>query len=81
MGLFTTEIKVRVQNHVGVLAQAAERIAATETNIDHVHVTNEQDETALITFELKVRDRTHLASVLRALRSMPDVMQVERTTA
>ena len=43
---------------MGVLAQAAARIAATETNIDHVHVANEQDDTALITFEIKVSDRT-----------------------
>ena len=78
---FASEIKVHVSNRMGVLAQVAAQIAAQETNIDHVNVTAEGDETSLITLEIEVRDRSHLARVIRAIKTMPDVLRVERTLA
>jgi RelA/SpoT family (p)ppGpp synthetase len=78
---FSSEIKVHVSNRMGVLAQVAAQIAASETNIDHVNVTAEGDETSMITLEVEVRDRAHLARVIRAIRAMPDVLGVERTLA
>jgi (p)ppGpp synthase/HD superfamily hydrolase len=66
---------------MGVLAQVAAQIAANETNIDHVNVTAEGDETSIITLEIEVTDRSHLARVIRAIKSMPDVIGVERTIA
>jgi len=78
---FRSEIKVHVTNRMGVLAQVAAQIAANQTNIDHVNVTPEGDETSMITLEIDVRDRSHLARVMRAIRAMPDVIKVERTLA
>jgi len=78
---FGSEVKVHVTNRMGVLAQVAAQIAAQETNIDHVNVTAEGDETSMITLEIEVRDRSHLARVLRAIKGMPDVLAVERSLA
>ena len=78
---FSAEIKVHVSNRMGVLAQVAAQIAAQETNIDHVNVTAEGDDTSVITLEVEVRDRAHLARVVRAIKTMPEVMDVERTLA
>ncbi len=78
---FRAEIKVHVTNRMGVLAQVAAQIAASETNIDHVNVTPEGDDTSMITLEIDVRDRGHLARVMRAIKSMHDVIKVERTLA
>jgi hypothetical protein len=78
---FSSEVKVHVSNRMGVLAQVAAQIAAQETNIDHVNVTAEGDETSMITLEIEVRDRSHLARVLRAIKGMPDVLAVERSLA
>jgi guanosine-3',5'-bis(diphosphate) 3'-pyrophosphohydrolase len=78
---FRSEIKVHVSNRMGVLAQVAAQIAAQETNIDHVNVTAEGDDTSLITLEIEVRDRSHLARVLRAIKAMPDVLEVQRSLA
>jgi guanosine-3',5'-bis(diphosphate) 3'-pyrophosphohydrolase len=78
---FSSEIKVHVSNRMGVLAQVAAQIAAQETNIDHVNVTAEGDDTSLITLEIEVRDRAHLARVLRAIKAMPDVLEVQRSLA
>jgi RelA/SpoT family (p)ppGpp synthetase len=78
---FRAEIKVHVSNRMGVLAQVAAQIAAQETNIDHVNVTAEGDDTSLITLEIEVRDRSHLARVLRAIKAMPEVLEVQRSLA
>jgi GTP pyrophosphokinase len=77
--MFSAEIRVHVANRVGVLAQVAAQIAADESNIEHVNVADEGDDTSVLTFEITVRDRPHLGHLIRAIRTMPDVLRVERT--
>ncbi len=76
---FASELKVEVQNRPGVLAAVAAGIAATETNIGHLSVVEHDAGSAMITLELQVHDRTQLAKVIRAIRSMPEVLSVQRT--
>jgi len=79
--LFSSEIRVYVVNRTGVLAAIAAAIASTETNIDHVYIDEQDSDTAVLTFELRVRDRRHLAKLVRLIRRMPDVARVTRTIA
>jgi (p)ppGpp synthase/HD superfamily hydrolase len=76
---FASELKIEVANKMGVLAEVAARIAGTSTNISHVAVVERDADTSTITLELHVRDRRQLARVVRAVRSMPQVLQVRRT--
>jgi len=76
---FHVEIKAEVTNRMGVLARVASAIAATQTNIDRVSVVERDSDTSTITFELLVHDRRHLARVIRAIRSMSEVLKVTRT--
>jgi GTP pyrophosphokinase len=78
---FSSEIHVDVINRTGVLAAVAAAIASTETNIDHVSLDERESGTSLLVFELKVRDRKHLARIIRMIRRMPDVQRVTRTLA
>jgi GTP pyrophosphokinase len=78
---FSSEIRVYVANHTGVLAAVAAAIASTETNIDHVSIDEQDGDTAVLSFELRVRDRKHLARLVRVIRRMPDVTRVTRTIA
>ena len=64
-----------------MLAAVAAAIASTETNIDHVSIDEQDSDTAVLTFELRVRDRRHLARLVRVIRRMPDVTRVTRTIA
>jgi GTP diphosphokinase / guanosine-3',5'-bis(diphosphate) 3'-diphosphatase len=77
--LFSSEVRVDVNNRMGVLAAVASKIAATETNIDHVSLDERDTDASSLVFELQVRDRQHLARVIRTIRSMPDVLRVVRT--
>ena len=79
--LFNSEIRIYVVNRTGVLAAVAAAIASTETNIHHVSIEEQEGDTSILTFELKVRDRQHLARVMRVTRRMPDVTRVMRTIA
>jgi GTP diphosphokinase / guanosine-3',5'-bis(diphosphate) 3'-diphosphatase len=79
--LFSSEIRVYVVNRTGVLAAVAAAIASTETNIDHVYIDEQDSDTAVLTFELRVRDRRQLAKIVRVIRRMPDVARVTRTLA
>jgi len=79
--MFGCELRVEVQNRMGVLAAVASSIAATETNIDHVELEERDTDTSVLIFEVRVRDRQHLASVIRVIRRMPDVLRLSRTLA
>jgi GTP diphosphokinase / guanosine-3',5'-bis(diphosphate) 3'-diphosphatase len=79
--LFAAEIRVHVMNRTGVLAAVAAAIASTETNIDHVSIDEQDSDNAVLTFELRVRDRRHLARLVRVIRRMADVTRVTRTIA
>jgi guanosine-3',5'-bis(diphosphate) 3'-pyrophosphohydrolase len=78
---FSSEIRVYVANRTGVLAAVAAAIASTETNIDHVSIDEQDSDASILTFELRIRDRKHLAHIVRVIRRMPDVTRVTRTLA
>jgi RelA/SpoT family (p)ppGpp synthetase len=78
---FDSELKIDVRNQPGVLASIASGIAATDTNIGHAEVQEHDAESATITMVLQVRDRTHLAKVIRAIRALPDALLITRTMA
>jgi GTP pyrophosphokinase/guanosine-3',5'-bis(diphosphate) 3'-pyrophosphohydrolase len=76
---FETAVLVLVRNGKGVLAQVASAIAAAEADITHLDMGEEHArETAELKLLISVRDRLHLASVLRALRRATPVLHVNR---
>src|SRR5512137_2202247 len=79
--LFHVEIRADVANRMGVLASVAAAIAGTQTNIDRVSVVERDSDTSTLIFELLVHDRKQLASVIRAVRGMPEVLKVARSLA
>jgi GTP pyrophosphokinase len=79
--LFSSEIQLEINNRVGVLGAVASGIAGTETNIDQVSLEERDENSSFLKFQLQVRDRKHLARVIRIIRSMPDVQRVFRTLA
>jgi GTP pyrophosphokinase/guanosine-3',5'-bis(diphosphate) 3'-pyrophosphohydrolase len=76
---FESAVGVLVQNTKGALAQVAQAISAAEADITHIDM---GDERAAETTELKllvsVRDRLHLADVLRTLKRSSTVMRAAR---
>jgi GTP pyrophosphokinase len=76
---FVVEIRADVVNQRGVLATVAATIAELGSNIEHVSVHERDGATSLLTFVFSVRDRKHLARIMRHIRNMPQVMRISRT--
>ena len=78
--LFETVLRILVTNGKGVLAQVAAAVSRAETDITHIEMGNERlGETAELRLTVAVRDRMHLADVMRTLKRCPVVMKVERS--
>jgi GTP pyrophosphokinase/guanosine-3',5'-bis(diphosphate) 3'-pyrophosphohydrolase len=76
---FETAIAVLVRNGKGVLAQVAQAVSSIEADIAHIDMGHERAaETTELRLLLAVRDRQHLADVLRTLRRSPPVLKVSR---
>ncbi|GAB4187181.1 MAG: bifunctional GTP diphosphokinase/guanosine-3',5'-bis pyrophosphate 3'-pyrophosphohydrolase [Wenzhouxiangellaceae bacterium] len=76
--LFQVALKVDVVNRPGVLASISSSIGKANTNIDQVTQHDTMKESATLLFILNVRDRDHLARVIRRLRINGDVIRVNR---
>ncbi|MDX1482171.1 MAG: bifunctional (p)ppGpp synthetase/guanosine-3',5'-bis(diphosphate) 3'-pyrophosphohydrolase [Woeseiaceae bacterium] len=75
---FLCQINVDTVNRTGVLAEVAATIADSGSNIEHVSVNNRDDDTTDMNFVLSVKDRNHLARIIRNVRKMSNVTRVHR---
>ncbi len=78
---FLCQILIETRNRTGVLAEVAATIADCNSNIEQVEVTSRPEDTSVLSFLLKVKDRTHLARIMRNVRNMKNVMRVSRECA
>ena len=79
---FETRLYVLVQNGKGALAQVASAISAAEADITHLDMDAETtEETTELRLLISVRDRVHVADVLRTMRRSPVVLRVSRNRA
>jgi RelA/SpoT family (p)ppGpp synthetase len=76
---FSVEIRVEVTNRPGALAEIAAKIGDADCNIEQVSVEEREGDTADLNFSILVKDRVHLARVIRSIRHMPVVKRVTRT--
>jgi guanosine-3',5'-bis(diphosphate) 3'-pyrophosphohydrolase len=75
---FDVNIKIIVANHRGVLAKVASSISAEGSNIDDVHMEEESDNYTNLYFTVQVQNHAHLGRLIRALRSIEEVVRVIR---
>jgi GTP diphosphokinase / guanosine-3',5'-bis(diphosphate) 3'-diphosphatase len=76
---FEASVQVLVENGKGVLARVAAAVAGTETDITHIDMGQEHASAHTeLKLTLAVRDRQHLADVLRVLRRAPSVLKAQR---
>jgi GTP pyrophosphokinase len=62
-----------------MLAKIATGIAQTESNIDSVNIEEpDGSQYSNINFTVQVRNRVHLADLIRNLRKIPDVVRISR---
>ncbi len=76
---FETSVKLLVKNGKGALAKIASAVSMAEADISHIEMDNEpQADVTELRLLLAVRDRQHLADVLRALKRSQPVLRASR---
>jgi RelA/SpoT family (p)ppGpp synthetase len=78
---FLSQIQVDTYNKPGVLAEVAATIGDSGSNIEQVEVLGRHDDCSVLSFLILVKDRTHLARIMRDVRNMPNVVRVARDCA
>jgi RelA/SpoT family (p)ppGpp synthetase len=76
---FPAEIRLEVADERGALATIAAAIAEREANITTLEMTDRDERYVTLTLVIAVRDRKHLAQVIRALRMLKPVSRISRT--
>ena len=77
-GDYDASLLIDVENRPGVLAQVAAAVAQAKSNIDRVEYLERDINAAVLRFSIQVRDRNHLAEVMRRLRRLSVVHGVRR---
>ena len=76
---FETAIALLVRNGKGVLGQVASAVSAAEADITHIDMGDEPaEETTELQLLVSVRDRLHLADVMRTLKRSAAVLRAAR---
>ncbi|HTC26856.1 bifunctional (p)ppGpp synthetase/guanosine-3',5'-bis(diphosphate) 3'-pyrophosphohydrolase [Dyella sp.] len=77
-GDYRAELRIEVINRPGVLATVAAAIAAADSNIENVEYVERDMSAATLLFTIEVRNRKHLAEVIRRVRRTGVVSGVYR---
>ncbi|WP_425508298.1 RelA/SpoT family protein [Tahibacter amnicola] len=77
-GDYKVELRVDIQNKPGVLASVAAAIAESNSNIENVEYQDRGVMSAIIVFTIEVKNRKHLADVMRRVRRLGVVHGVYR---
>jgi GTP diphosphokinase / guanosine-3',5'-bis(diphosphate) 3'-diphosphatase len=78
---FSTALRVDVRRRKGVIASIATAVAESDAGVDSIGVTERNAEVSSISLQVSVRNRTHLAHVLRRLRALGTVVAITRVSA
>ena len=77
-GEFAVELKAEVTPERGFIAALASRMTEEDATIEHISVNEKDAFTSIVDVVLTVRDRIHLADIMRRARSLKSVRRIYR---
>src|SRR5512141_2761671 len=77
---YTVKLTMQVEDRKGLLADISAKIADINTNIKNVEATSNGDARGRINLTLEISDMKHLQKVLKSLKAIDGVIEVERST-
>jgi RelA/SpoT family (p)ppGpp synthetase len=81
VGEFSVEIRIEILNQRGSLATIASTISELNSNIENVTVVDQDDRICIDLITLTVKDRVHLAKIMRRLKDLSIVLKITRVKA
>jgi len=76
---YTVRLTIQVEDRKGILADVSSKIAGINTNIRNVEATVD-DQMGRIEMTVEISDVKHLQKVIKSLRSIAGVVDVERAS-
>ena len=76
---YTVRLTIQVEDRKGILADVSSKIAGINTNIRNVEATVD-DQMGRIDMTVEISDVKHLQKVIKSLRSIAGVVDVERAS-
>lgn len=76
--MFQAKLQVKLHHVTGAFAEVAMAIAENGSNINHVDLHDGSDTVRQMDFVVDVKDRTHLAKIIKAIYRAPHVSKVMR---
>jgi guanosine-3',5'-bis(diphosphate) 3'-pyrophosphohydrolase len=81
VGDFPAELRLEILNQRGALATIASTISHLDSNIENVTVVDQDAHVCIDLIILTVKDRVHLAKIMRRLKELPIVLKITRVKA
>ena len=78
-GEYSVELRVEVEARKGVIAELAAEITDADANIERINTAERNAHLSTVVIALLVRDRVHLARIMRRLRRLTPVIGLART--
>ncbi len=75
---FVTTVRMHATNQRGVLATVAAAVSEQEANILNVDIEDKDDRDTLLVFEIEVRNRQHLAQIIKRIRRIRHISHISR---
>jgi len=78
---YIVRLTMQVEDRKGILADVSSKIADINTNITSVEATTDEDKGGRIDMAVEIKDLKHLEKVIKLLRGVDGVLDVERAAA
>ena len=76
---FSVELRIELKHEKGIIAILASTITNADANIDRINMVEHDAQLSTVNIVLSVRDRVHLAKVIKRLRSVRSINKISRT--
>jgi len=77
-GEFSVELRVELENQRGIIATLATAITGAEANIEKISTLERDARLSIVNLSINVRNRVHLAQVMKRIRLIKPVAKVTR---
>lgn len=77
-GEFSVELRVELEHEKGIIATLASTIANGDANIAHMNMMERDAALSTVDIVLSVKDRVHLAAVIKRLRTIRSINKITR---
>ncbi|PCJ46235.1 MAG: bifunctional GTP diphosphokinase/guanosine-3',5'-bis(diphosphate) 3'-diphosphatase [Moraxellaceae bacterium] len=77
-GEYPVELRVNIENNRGVLAMLASILSQADTNIENINLDEKDAHLSVVTLQIAVKNRTHLANAIKQIRKAKSVTKVTR---